>query len=76
MWEEFGEAMEQDFQYVLKKFWQTIQWLRRGKWNPVYLVFSVGEELLTSTESIVWQRKDNFEGLLNSTDTHLKEEAE
>ena len=30
-WEEFGEAMENDFQRASKRFWTTIQRLRRGK---------------------------------------------
>uniref|UniRef100_A0A3Q3X9E4 HAT C-terminal dimerisation domain-containing protein n=1 Tax=Mola mola TaxID=94237 RepID=A0A3Q3X9E4_MOLML len=30
VWEEFGEAMEQDFQSAPKKFWQTVRRLRRG----------------------------------------------
>uniref|UniRef100_A0A3Q3X9E9 HAT C-terminal dimerisation domain-containing protein n=1 Tax=Mola mola TaxID=94237 RepID=A0A3Q3X9E9_MOLML len=53
VWEEFGEAMEQDFQSAPKKFWQTVRRLRRGKRNPVHTVFGVGGELLTSTESIM-----------------------
>uniref|UniRef100_A0A3Q3VWQ5 DAGKc domain-containing protein n=1 Tax=Mola mola TaxID=94237 RepID=A0A3Q3VWQ5_MOLML len=56
VWEEFGEAMEQDFQSAPKKFWQTVRRLRRGKRNPVHTVFGVGGELLTSTESIVRPR--------------------
>ena len=40
--EEFGEAMEQDFQLVPKKFWQTVCWLRRGKLNPVHTVCEKG----------------------------------
>ena len=32
--------------------------------------------MLTSTESIVWQRKEYFDDLLNPTDTHSEEEAE
>ena len=42
MWEEFCEAMEQDFQSTTKKFWQAIQWHRRGKQNSVHTVFGVG----------------------------------
>lgn len=28
-WEDFGEAMENDFLLVSKRFWKTIQQLRR-----------------------------------------------
>ena len=42
--------MEKDFQSMPKKFWQTVQRLKRGKQNPFHTVFSVGGELLTSTE--------------------------
>ena len=67
VWEELEEAMEQDFQLVLKKFWQTVQQARRGKQNPVHGVLSVGRELLTSTESTVQQWKEYFKELLNPT---------
>ncbi|TWW74393.1 hypothetical protein D4764_14G0003960 [Takifugu flavidus] len=30
-WEEFGEAMENDFQTASKRFWTTIRHLRKGK---------------------------------------------
>ena len=76
MWEEFGEAMKQNFESAPKKFWQTIWWIRRGKWNPVHTAFSVGGELLTSTESIVQWWKEYFEDRLNPTKTHFKEEGD
>uniref|UniRef100_A0A671XIA7 Endonuclease/exonuclease/phosphatase domain-containing protein n=1 Tax=Sparus aurata TaxID=8175 RepID=A0A671XIA7_SPAAU len=31
VWEEFGEAMEEDYRLASKKFWQTIRRLRRGE---------------------------------------------
>ncbi|KAI3366533.1 hypothetical protein L3Q82_000663 [Scortum barcoo] len=31
VWEEFGEAMEEDYRSASKRFWQTVQRLRRGK---------------------------------------------
>ena len=34
VWEEFGEAMEIDFQSAPKKFWQTTWQLRKGKAEP------------------------------------------
>ena len=30
-WEMFGEAMAEDYRSALKKFWQTILRLKRGK---------------------------------------------
>ena len=44
MWEEFGEG---------KKFWQTVQRLRKGKQILIHMVFDVGRELLISNEAIV-----------------------
>ena len=41
VWEEFGEAMEQEFQSAPKNFRQTVRQLRRGKWDPFHTVFSV-----------------------------------
>ena len=37
IWEKFGEVMEEDHRSFSRKFWQTIQRLRRGKqgwWSP------------------------------------------
>ena len=55
--------MEQDFQLALKKFWQTVLRLRRGK-------------LQTSTESIVQWWREYFKDPLKPTSMHSKEEAE
>lgn len=63
-WEEFNEAMEQDFKSAPKKFWETDQKLRRGS------------ELLTSAECVDWRSKEHFKNLLNSTDVNSLEEAE
>ncbi|KAK0144605.1 Craniofacial development protein 2 [Merluccius polli] len=38
-WEEFGEAMENDFQMASKRFWTTIRRLRRGKQCIVNTVY-------------------------------------
>ncbi|KAI3351146.1 hypothetical protein L3Q82_005608 [Scortum barcoo] len=51
VWEEFGEAMEEDFQSASKKFWQTVRCLRRGKQYSANTVYSADGELLTSTLS-------------------------
>ena len=46
-----------------------------GAPGRVHIVLSVGGELLTSTEPIVWQRKEYFEDLLNATNMHSEKEA-
>ncbi|KAI3361286.1 hypothetical protein L3Q82_013463 [Scortum barcoo] len=53
VWEEFGEAMEEDYRSASKRFWQTVRRLRRGKQYSANTVYSAGGELLTSTEDIV-----------------------
>ncbi|KAI3360609.1 hypothetical protein L3Q82_002475 [Scortum barcoo] len=45
VWEEFGEAMEEDYRSASKRFWQTVRRLRRGKQysaNTVYSKVRVG----------------------------------
>uniref|UniRef100_A0A671XNI3 Endonuclease/exonuclease/phosphatase domain-containing protein n=1 Tax=Sparus aurata TaxID=8175 RepID=A0A671XNI3_SPAAU len=76
VWEEFGEAMEEDYRSASKKFWQTIRRLRRGKQSSANTVYSGGGELLTSTGDIVGRWKEYFEDLLNPADTPSIEEAE
>ncbi|KAI3369654.1 hypothetical protein L3Q82_025366 [Scortum barcoo] len=76
VWEEFGEAMEEDYQSASKKFWQTVRHLRRGKQYSANTVYSAGGELLTSTGDIVGRWKEYFEDLLNPTDMPSTEEAE
>lgn len=44
VWEEFGEAIEEDFWSALKRFWQTV---RRGKGSSTCTVYSAGGVLLT-----------------------------
>ncbi|KAI3377049.1 hypothetical protein L3Q82_000051 [Scortum barcoo] len=69
VWEEFGEAMEEDYhRSASKRFWQTVRRLRRGKQYSANTVYSAGGELLTSTEDIVGRWKKYFEDLLNPTD--------
>lgn len=48
-WEDFGEAMEEDYRLAAKKFWQTVQRLRKGKQCPANTAYSRGWELLAST---------------------------
>ncbi|KAI3372001.1 hypothetical protein L3Q82_006868 [Scortum barcoo] len=77
VWEEFGEAMEEDYhRSASKRFWQTVQRLRRGKQYSANTVYSAGGELLTSTGDIVGRWKKYFEDLLNPTDLPSSEEAE
>ncbi|KAI3358922.1 hypothetical protein L3Q82_015309 [Scortum barcoo] len=61
VWEEFGEAMEEDYRLASKRFWQTVRRLRRGKQYSANTVYSVGGELLTSTGDIVGRWKKYFE---------------
>ncbi|KAK0132400.1 Craniofacial development protein 2 [Merluccius polli] len=74
-WEEFGEAMENDFRTASKRFWTTIRRLRRGKQCIVNTVYGGDDALLTSTRDVVDRWKDYFEDLLNPTDTPSGKEA-
>ncbi|KAI3376944.1 hypothetical protein L3Q82_000185 [Scortum barcoo] len=76
VWEEFGEAMEEDYRSASKRFWQTVRRLRKGKQYSANTVYSAGGELLTSTEDIVGRWRKYFEDLLNPTDLPSNEEAE
>jgi len=69
VWEEFGEAMEKDFQLVSRKFWQTVRRLRKRKQGLAQAVLSQGGELLTQIVDIVGWWKEHFEELLNPTST-------
>ena len=75
-WEEFGEAMEEDYRSAPKRFWSTIRRLRGGGRQLAHTVYSGSGELLTTTEEIVGRWKEYFEELLNPTNTHSVEEAE
>lgn len=71
VWEEFGEAVEKDFQIVSKRFWQTVRWLRGGILTT-HCEPSVGSEggvLRTLPEDIVGQWKEYLKDLLNDTNT-------
>ena len=76
VWEEFGEAMEEDYRSASKRFWQTVRRLRRGKQLSTNTVYSAGGELLTSTGDVVGRWKEYFEDLLNPVVTSSEEEAE
>ncbi|XP_061629968.1 uncharacterized protein LOC133478207 [Phyllopteryx taeniolatus] len=75
-WEEFGEAMENDFRTALTKFWSTIWRPRRGKQCTINTVYRGDGALLTSTRDVVSRWGEYFEDLLNSTDTPSHDEAE
>ncbi|TWW66922.1 hypothetical protein D4764_20G0009540 [Takifugu flavidus] len=74
-WEEFGEAMENDFRTASKRFWTTIWHLRKGKQSTVNTVYSGDGVLLTSTQDVVDRWKEYFEDLLNPTNAPSSEEA-
>lgn len=42
VWEESGEAMEEDYWLVSKVFWETVWHLRMGKQCFTNIVYSVG----------------------------------
>jgi len=75
-WEEFGEAMENDFRTASKRFWTTIRRLRRGKQCTVNAVYGGDGALLTSMGDVLDRWKEYFEDLLNSTNTLSDVEAE
>ena len=72
-WEEFGEAMENDFRMATKRFWTTIRRLKRGKQCIINTVYGGDGALLTSTQDVRW--KEYFEDLLNPTGTPSGKEA-
>ncbi|KAI3353935.1 hypothetical protein L3Q82_005136 [Scortum barcoo] len=78
VWEEFGEAMEEDYRSASKRFWQTVRRLRRGKQYSANTVYSAGWGAVDldwghcrTVEEIL-----HFEDLLNPTDLPSNEEAE
>ncbi|TWW67426.1 HEAT repeat-containing protein 3 [Takifugu flavidus] len=74
-WEEFGEAVGNDFRTASKRFWTTIRRLRKGKQCTVNAVYSGDGVLLTSTRDVVDRWKEYFEDLLNPTNGPSNEEA-
>lgn len=57
--EEFGEDMEKDFLLISRKFCQTVQQLRKGKWALFQAALGFAGDLLTWTEDIVEQWKEH-----------------
>ncbi|TWW74380.1 hypothetical protein D4764_14G0003820 [Takifugu flavidus] len=74
-WEEFGEAMENDFRMNSKRFWTTIRRLRKGKQCTLNTVYSGDGVLLTSTRDVVDRWKEYFVDLLNPTNMPSSEEV-
>ena len=58
---EFGEVIENDFQTALKRFWTTIQRLRKEQQSTINTVYSWDGVLLTSTKDVVDQWRKYFE---------------
>ncbi|XP_072564341.1 uncharacterized protein [Paramormyrops kingsleyae] len=53
VWEEFGEAMENDFRMASRRFWSTIWRLRVGKRCNINTVYGGDGVLLTSTRDVL-----------------------
>ncbi|KAI3365390.1 hypothetical protein L3Q82_010477 [Scortum barcoo] len=76
VWEEFGEAMEEDYRSASRRdSGKPSGASEGGKQYSANTVYSAGGELLTSTEDIVGRWKKYFEDLLNPTDLPSSEEA-
>ncbi|KAI3376581.1 hypothetical protein L3Q82_016461, partial [Scortum barcoo] len=77
-WEEFGEAMEEDYRSASKRdSGKPSGASEGGKQYSANTVYSAGGELLTSTEDIVRTVEEILpEDLLNPTDLPSNEEAE
>ncbi|TWW64140.1 hypothetical protein D4764_03G0011480 [Takifugu flavidus] len=69
-WEEFGEAMEEDFRSATRRFWQTVRRLRGGRQQLAQTVLGVRGELLTSPGAIIRWWKEYFQELLNPTNMY------
>lgn len=41
VWEEFGEAMKKDLRVAQRRFWKTVQHLRREKWGTIQAVWDL-----------------------------------
>ncbi len=68
--------MKKDSESAPRYFWKTVWHLRRGKWENIQTVYSKGGALLSSTEYVIGQPKENFEGLLKPTNPPSATEAE
>ncbi|KAI3370518.1 hypothetical protein L3Q82_025279 [Scortum barcoo] len=80
VWEEFGEAMEEDYWSGLEEILANRPAPQKGEavltqYSSTNTVYSVGGELLTSTGDIVGRWKKYFEDLLNPTDMPSTEES-
>ncbi len=75
VWEQFGEAMEKDFQSA-PSVWKTIRPYKREKQGTIQVVHSKDEKLLTLTEEIIKWWRQHFEEPLNPTNPPSTIEAE
>ncbi|TWW73420.1 hypothetical protein D4764_15G0008140 [Takifugu flavidus] len=69
-WEEFGEAIEEDFRSAPRRFWQTVRHLRGGRRQLAHTVLGLRGELLTFPGAIIRRWKEYFQELLNPTNTY------
>ncbi|TWW77380.1 hypothetical protein D4764_12G0007700, partial [Takifugu flavidus] len=69
-WEEFDEAMEEDFRSAPRRFWQTVRQLWGGRRQLALTVLGVRGELLTSPGAIIRWWKEYFQELLNPTNMY------
>ena len=74
-WEEFSEAIDNDFRVALKRFWTTIRHLWKGKQCTINTVYSGDGVLLTFAKDAVGWGREYFEDLLNPTGMPSGEEA-
>ncbi|XP_056880293.1 uncharacterized protein LOC130520623 [Takifugu flavidus] len=69
-WQEFGEAMKEDFRSAPRRFFQTVRRLRGGRRQLAHTVLGARGELLTSSGAISRRWKEYFQELLNPTNTY------
>lgn len=73
IWEKFGKANKEEYCLALKKFWETVQHLRRRRQFSAKTDHSRDGELLTLTGDIVGRWKQYFEDFLNPADMPFME---
>ncbi|KAI3367011.1 hypothetical protein L3Q82_009640 [Scortum barcoo] len=76
IWEEFGEAMEEDYQVGLEEILANRPVPQKGEAVLCQHCLQCGWGAVSSTGDIIRRWKEYFEDLLNPTDTPSTEEAE
>ncbi len=61
-----GRSSTKDFWLAPRCFWKTIWHLRKGKQGTIQAVYSKGGALLTTTEEVIRQWKEQFEKMMKS----------